>query len=320
MPFLPQKVYGAALVAALAIGVAHAGPPQYFPTPEAAVQALLEAARSGEDAKVLAVMGSAAKPLVESGDAVADRNVHERFVTLFDEAHSIIPASDDRRVLQVGTTGWPFPIPLVKGKSGWFFDTADGLREVLARRVGQNELDAIQVCLAIADAERDYLQLNPEHAAPAHYAARFFSSTGKRDGLYWPTLEGEPLSPLGSEAAQAAAEGYNLGQGKPTPYHGYYYRILSAQGPHAEGGAIDYAVKGELYGGFALVAYPAQYGNSGVMTFITNYAGVVFQKDLGKDTAALAKSMKTFDPDASWAKSPTSAAAPVEGPTPPRAP
>jgi hypothetical protein len=320
MPSLRQTARGAALVAALVTGVAHAGPPQYFPTPEAAVEALLEAAKSGEDAKVLAVMGSGAKPLVESGDAVADRNVHERFVTLYDEAHSIIPASDDRRVLQVGTTGWPFPIPLVKGKSGWFFDTADGLKEVLARRVGQNELDAIQVCLAIADAERDYLKLNPEHATPAHYAGRFFSSTGKRDGLYWPTLEGEPLSPLGSEAAQAAAEGYNFGQGKPAPYHGYYYRILSAQGPHAEGGPIDYKVKGELYGGFALVAYPAEYGNSGVMTFTTNYAGVVFQKDLGKDTASLAKAMKTFDPDASWTKAPTSAATASETPTPPRAP
>src|SRR5271170_836931 len=163
MPSVRQKACRVALLVALATGVAHAGPPQYFPTPEAAVQALIEAAKSGEDAKVLAVMGSAAHALVESGDAVADRNVHERFVTLYDEAHSIIVTSDDRRVLQVGTTGWPFPIPLVKGKAGWFFDTTDGLEEVLARRVGQNELDAIQVCLAIADAQHDYVTLNPEH-------------------------------------------------------------------------------------------------------------------------------------------------------------
>ena len=306
MPSLRQTAYRAALAAALVTGAAHAGPPQYFPTPEAAVQALMEAAKTGEDAKVLAVMGSGAKQLVESGDAVADRNVHERFVTLYDEAHSLISESDDRRVLQVGTTGWPFPIPLVKGKTGWYFDTADGLKEVLARRVGQNELDAIQVCLAIADAQHDYVNLNPEHATPAHYAARFLSSPGKRDGLYWPTAEGEPLSPLGAEAAHASAAGYEFEQGKATPYHGYYYRLLSAQGSHAEGGAIDYKVKGELYGGFALVAYPAEYGNSGVMTFITNYGGVVFQKDLGKDTATRAKAMKTFDPDPSWTKAPSS--------------
>jgi hypothetical protein len=312
-----QTACRAALATALVTGLAHAGPPQYFPTPEAAVQALVQAAKSGEDAEVLAVMGSAAKPLVESGDAVADRNVHERFVTLYDEAHALIAESDDRRVLQVGTTGWPFPIPLVKGKSGWFFNTADGLKEVVARRVGQNELDAIQVCLAIADAQHDYVKLNPEHATPAHYAGRFLSSTGKRNGLYWPTAEGEPLSPLGAEAAQASAAGYEFEQGKPTPYHGYYYRLVSSQGPHAEGGAIDYKVKGELYGGFALVAYPAEYGNSGVMTFITNYSGVVFQKDLGKDTATRAKAMKTFDPDPSWTKAPTSPDAPGDAHAPP---
>jgi hypothetical protein len=300
--------------------MAHAGPPQSFPTPEAAVEALMAAAKSGEDARVLAVMGSAAKPLVESGDAVADRNVHDRFVSLYDEAHSLISESDDRRVLQVGTTGWPFPIPLVKGKSGWFFDTADGVQELLARRIGQNELDAIQVCLAISDAQRDYVRLNPEHATPAHYAGRFLSSPGKRDGLYWPTADGEPLSPLGTEAAHASAAGYEFEQGKPTPYHGYYYRLLSAQGSNAEGGAIDYKVKGQLYGGFALVAYPAEYGNSGVMTFITNYAGVVFQKDLGKDTATRAKALKTFDPDASWTKAPTASEPPQNAAPPSRAP
>jgi hypothetical protein len=317
MPFLRKTAGRAALMAALATGVAHAGPPQYFPTPEAAVQALIEASKSGEEAKVLAVMGSGAKALVESGDAVADRNVHERFVTLYDEAHSIIAESDDRYVLQIGKTGWPFPIPLVKAKAGWFFNTADGLQEVLARRIGQNELDAIQVCLAVNDAQHDYVRLNPEHATPTHYAALFLSSPGKRDGLYWPTDENESLSPLGPEAAQAAAEGYTFEQGKLTPYHGYYYHLLSAQGPHAEGGAIDYKVKGQLYGGFGLVAYPAAYGNSGVMTFITNYAGIVFQKDLGKDTATRAKAMKTFDPDPTWTKVQTASEAANGAASPP---
>jgi Protein of unknown function (DUF2950) len=291
-----------ALLTILAGGVAEAAPPQTYATPEAAVQALVDASRSGEDGQLLALMGSAAQPLVESGDPVADRNVHERFVTLYEEAHTLVSVSDDRRVLQVGTTGWPFPIPLVKGKGGWFFDVADGKEEILARRIGQNELDAIQVCLAFADAEHDYRALNPDHASPPHYAAKLVSSNGKRDGLYWPTAEGEPPSPLGLGFAQATSEGYQFDQGKPTPFHGYYYRILSAQGPHAEGGASDYRAKGQLYGGFALVAYPAVYGNSGMMTFIVNHAEVVFQKDLGKDTAALAKSMQRFDPDASWTK------------------
>lgn len=289
-------------VTLLAGGLAQAARPQSFATPEAAVQALVDASKSGEDSQLLEVMGSAAQPLVESGDPVADRNVHERFVALYDEAHTLVSVSDDRRVLQVGTTGWPFPIPLVKGKAGWFFDVADGKEEVLARRIGQNELDAIQVCLAFADAEHDYLVLNPEHAAPPHYAGKLVSSNAKRDGLYWPTAEGEPPSPLGLAFARATSEGYQLEQGKPTPYHGYYYRILSAQGAHAEGGASDYRVNSQLYGGFALVAYPAVYGNSGAMTFIVNHAEVVFQKDLGKETAVLAKSMQRFDPDASWTK------------------
>jgi Protein of unknown function (DUF2950) len=297
-----RQVAQVVLLTALASGLAYAAPAQTFPTPEAAVQALVDAAKSGDDSKVLAVMGASARPLVESGDAVADRNVHEKFVVLYHEAHTLVTVADDKRVLQIGSSGWPFPIPLLKGKAGWFFDISEGKEELLARRIGQNELNAIQVCLAIVDAEHDYVALNPEHAAPARYASKIVSSKGKRDGLYWPTAEGEPLSPLGPGVAHATAEGYNLEQGKPTPYHGYYYQLLSAQGPHAEGGAVDYKFKGQLYGGFALVAYPAEYGNSGVMTFIVNHDGIVFQKNLGKDTAALAKSMKRFDPDSSWTR------------------
>jgi hypothetical protein len=307
----------------LALGfspLAHASPGKRFPTPEDAVQALVEASHSGKDSNVLAVLGSDARPLIESGDAVADAKVHDRFLALYAEAHALVTVPDGHRALQIGATGWPFPIPLVKGKDGWFFDITDGKEEVLARRVGQNELNAIQVCLAIADAEHDYLTANPDQSTPPHYANKFVSSTGKHDGLYWPTLENEPPSPLGVGVADATAEGYKLEQGKPTPYWGYYYRILSAQGPHAEGGAINYLVKGQLYGGFALVAYPAQYGNSGVMSFLVNHLGVVLQKDLGKDTANVAKSMKTFDPDASWTKVPPSPATAAQGSPPPRAP
>jgi hypothetical protein len=255
---------------------------------------------------VLAVLGSDARSLVESGDAVADAKVHERFVALYDEGHTLVSEGDARRILQIGSTSWPFPIPLVKGKSGWSFDTAAGKQELVARRIGQNELSAIQACQAFGDAQREYLQLNPEKASPSHYADRFVSSKGKRDGLYWPTTEGESPSPLGPAFARASREGYKLQEGKQTPYHGYYYRILTAQGPHAEGGAIDYKAKGTLYGGFAVLAYPAQYGNSGVMTFLVNHDGVVFQKDLGKDTATFVQAMKRFDPDTSWTKVPSS--------------
>lgn len=293
------------LLAACGVGsVALAAAPPSYPTPEAAVQALVDAARAGDSAKVVAVLGGGAKPLVESGDAVAEHNAHERFVGLYDEDHALIPEGDDRRILQIGATQWPFPIPVVKGKAGWSWDSSAGVAELLARRIGQNELNAIQVCLAISDAENEYLTLNPQNASPPHYADKFISSTGKRDGLYWPTTEGEPPSPLGPGAARATSEGYKLEQGKPAPFHGYMYRILSAQGPHAEGGAVSYLVKGVLYGGFALVGYPAEYRKSGVMTFIVNHHGVVFQKDLGQDTASKAKAMKAFEPDSTWTQVP----------------
>jgi len=295
---------GMVLAACLAGAEARGAAPQTFPTPEAAVQALIDASKSGDRAKLMAVMGSSAKALVESGDAVADRNAHERFIGLYDEAHTLVAEGDDRQILQVGSTQWPFPIPLVKGKSGWSFDTAAGVEEVLARRIGQNELSAIQVCLAISDAENEYLALNPQNTSPPSYAAKFVSSKGKRDGLYWPDPDGQNPSPLGPGVARATAQGYQVEEGKPTPYHGYYYRLLTAQGPHAEGGAVDYMVKGQLYGGFALVAYPAEYRNSGVMTFIVNHQGMVFQQDLGQDTASKAKAMKRFDPDAGWTKVP----------------
>jgi hypothetical protein len=294
-----------ALLAACGVGaLAQAAAAPSFPTPEAAVQALVDAARTGEDAKVLAVLGGGAKSLVGSGDPVADRNAHERFVGLYEEDHALIAEGDDRRILQIGATQWPFPIPVVKGKAGWSWDTTAGVEELLARRIGQNELNAIQVCLAISDAENEYLALNPQNASPPHYADKFISSKGKRDGLYWPTAEGELPSPLGPGAARATSEGYKLEHGKPSPYHGYLYRILTAQGPHAEGGAVSYLVNGVLYGGFALLGYPAEYRKSGVMTFIVNHHGVVFQKDLGQDTASQAKAMKLFDPDPSWTKVP----------------
>ena len=290
------------LIALTAGTTALGAAPKSFPTPEAAVDALVTAGRTGESAKIEAVLGSDARPLLSSGDRVADHQAAQQFLDNYDQAHALVASGDSKQTLLTGTDQWPFPIPLVKGKSGWFFDSKAGKQEVLARRVGRNELDAIQVCLAYADAQREYHDRNPEGAAPPVYARFLVSHAGKKDGLFWPTAAGEPESPLGPLVGGANDAAYHAEAGKLTPYHGYFYRILTAQGPHAEGGAQDYLVKDQLYGGFALVAWPATYGNSGIMTFVVNHAGVVFQKDLGPKTESAAKSIKSFDPDSTWSK------------------
>jgi hypothetical protein len=204
----------------------------------------------------------------------------------------------------VGSEDWPFPIPLVKKDEYWFFDTMAGKEEILNRRIGRNELNAIQVCLAYVDAQREYVLKDRDGNKLLEYAQKFISSKGKKNGLYWEVKEGEKLSPLGPLVAKAAKEGY-IGRkpvGKHTPYHGYYYKILKAQGKNAPGGEYDYIVKEKMIGGFASVAYPAEYGNSGVMTFIVNHDGVVYEKDLGKETEKIATAMKKFDPDKTWKK------------------
>jgi hypothetical protein len=189
---------------------------------------------------------------------------------------------------------------VVKGKAGWSFDAAAGEKEILKRRVGQNELDAIQVCIGYVEAQRDYLARNPEGATVPHYADRLLSSPGKRDGLYWQSAPGEPESPMGPAVSGAVGEGYTLKRGANAPYHGYHFRILTAQGPNAEGGALDYRENGRLTRGFALIAWPASYGTSGIMTFLVNQAGVVLEKDLGPNTGKIASGIKRFDPDSSW--------------------
>ena len=274
---------------------------KHFATPEEAVQALIAAVRADDQKATLEVLGAAAKPLINSGDRVADRASGERFVHAYDEANSLVKSGDDKAVLQTGKDGWPFPIPVVKSDAGWRFDTDAGKEEILNRRIGANELSTIQACLAYVDAQREYYDRDPDHDGLLQYAQKFGSTPGKRDGLYWRTNGDEPESPLGAAFARAKAEGYRKNRGgKATPYHGYYYRILTAQGPDAHGGAYDYLVRRGMMGGFALVAFPATYGNSGVMTFIVNHDGVVFQKDLGPNTTAAAEAMKTFNPDSSW--------------------
>ncbi len=287
----------------VAIGAAKPAAPvqQHFASPQEAAAAFAAAAQSGEDAAYLRVLGPEARKLLHSGDPVADRAAAQRFVAAYQQASGFEQRDDSHAVLEVGEDKWPLPIPLVKDAKGWRFDTAAGAQEMLARRIGRNELATIQTCLAVVDAQTEYYRRNPEKTPLLHYAAHLASTQGKRDGLYWEAKPGEPPSPLGALLARARAEGYRRGTaGKPTPYHGYLFKLLTAQGPHARGGAYDYRVKGELVGGFALVAYPARYGSSGVMSFLVNHDGVVYQKDLGPDTAKLASAMTLFDPDESW--------------------
>jgi len=273
-----------------------------FNTPDEAMSALANAIKTNDRKALVDMLGPDGRSLVSSGDAIADRNASQHFAAEYDEAHRI-EAGGGKLVLHVGKDDFPFPIPLVPAGPEWRFDTQAGKEEILNRRIGRNELETMQVCLAYVDAQRDYYSEDRNADGLREYAARFASTPGKRDGLYWRTKPGEPLSPLGPLVAAARGEGYRAGDGRsPIPYHGYYYRILTAQGPAASDGAYDYVAHGHMIGGFALVAYPAQYGNSGVMTFIVNHEGVVYEKDLGPDTAAIARAMKLYNPDTTWRK------------------
>ncbi len=272
-----------------------------FASLDQATSALVDAVRRGDRKALIAMFGEAGRGLVFSGDEAADRRAGQRFVSAYDEQHRL-EAGNGKVVLVVGRDDFPFAIPLVPDGPSWRFDTAAGRDEILNRRIGQNELNTIQVCLAYVDAQREYYARDPDGDALLQYAERFASSPGKHDGLYWPTRPGEPGSPLGPLVARARSEGYSKRSTGPTPYWGYYYRILTAQGKDAPGGAYDYVAQGKLLGGFALVAYPAQYGVSGFMTFLVNHDGIVYQKDLGPNSAQTARAMKAFNPDSTWSK------------------
>jgi len=273
---------------------------QSYQTPDEAAAALVSAVRADDQNAELAVLGPDGDDIVSSGDKVADDAIRARFLQSYDAKHQVAMNGDSKAVLVIGNDDYPFPIPLVRKGDKWSFDTAEGRREILYRRIGRNELDTIQVCLAYVDAQDEYAEKDRTGAGAGVYAEHFISSPGKKDGLYWPAEQGAE-SPLGELFADASKEGYKAGDGR-SPYHGYYYKILTRQGPHAPGGAANYVVNGKMIGGFGLVAYPAEYRNSGVMTFIVNYASAVFQKDLGPDTAQLAEKMTSFDPDSSWKK------------------
>jgi len=278
-------------------------PQKSFSSGEEAVKAAVAAARNNNDKELLTIFGTQAKDLLSSGDPVADKERRANFLAAYDQKNRLV-AEGEGTILVIGKNEWPFPIPLVKKNDSWVFDTAKGREEILNRRIGDNELSAIQVSLAYFDAQREYARKDRDGDGLVEYAQKFRSDAGKKNGLYWEAKTGEEVSPLGPFAVRAVKEGY--GQNKPTdkpaPFHGYYYRILSAQGKDAPGGAYSYLVKGNMIGGFALVAYPAAYGNSGVMTFIVNHEGKVFQKDLGKNTAAVASAMKEYNPDLTWSE------------------
>ena len=294
-----KHVTGLLAAAALLLGISSANAQQVFKTPEEAATALAAAVKSGATRDVLKVLGRDGVDIMFSGDEIADREARERFVGAYDAKHNVT-VEGDKAFLVVGADDFPLPIPLIRQDANWKFDTAAGRLEVLYRRIGRNELDAIQTSLAYVDAQNEYAEKDRTGAGPGVYAQRIVSAPGKKDGLYWPAADGD-ASPLGELVAQASQEGYKPGAGR-TPYHGYYYRILTRQGPKAPGGVLNYVVKGKMIGGFGLLAYPAEYGNSGVMTFLVNHSGTVYQKDLGDYTMSLAERMTWFDPDQTWKK------------------
>jgi len=273
---------------------------QAFKTPDEAASALVNAAKAGDKGELTAVLGPDGEDIVSSGDPVADAETRQKFLAAYDAKHKIDMEGDNKAIMILGQQDYPLPIPLVRKDGQWRFDTAAGRDEILARRIGRNELDAIQACLAYVDAQNDYADKD-RGAGKNVYAQRIISQPGKKDGLYWPAAQGEEASPLGELVAQATTQGYRV-TGERAPFHGYYFKILTKQGAAAPGGEEDYVVRGKMIGGFGLVAYPAEYRNSGVMTFIVNHDGTVFQKDLGPSTTKAAERITSFNPDPSWKK------------------
>jgi hypothetical protein len=297
-----KKTLAALTTTALVLfGALTAHAQQVFKTPDEAASALVDAAKAGDMRALVNVLGPDGEDIVSSGDEVADAETRQKFVAAYDAKHQIAMEGENKAILVIGAGDFPLPIPLVRKDGAWRFDTAAGREEILYRRIGKNELEAIQATLAYVDAQNEYAEKDRTGDGLNAYAKRIISQPGKKDGLYWPVSQGEEESPLGELMARATRLGYRVGAGR-TPYLGYYFKILTRQGPAASGGAMDYFVRGKMIGGFALVAYPAEYRNSGVMTFIVNHAGTVFQQDLGPDTAKKAERMILFNPNQTWQK------------------
>ncbi|MGC1482410.1 MAG: DUF2950 domain-containing protein [Candidatus Acidiferrum sp.] len=269
-----------------------------FSSADDASQALFAAARSDDEKAMLEILGSDAKQIVSSGDATEDAESRANFAKKYAEMHRLVKEPDGTTSLYIGAENWPTPIPLVHSGNAWHFDTDAGKQEILFRRVGENELSTIRVCQELVTAEKEYRPTQNNE-----YAQKIFSDEGQHNGLYWKATDGEPQSPIGPLVASAVAEGYARSRdGAPTPFRGYYFHILARQGKNGPGGAKNYIVDGRMTEGFAFVAYPAEYGSSGVMTFLVGEDGEVYQKDLGEKTASLAREMKEYNPNASWQK------------------
>lgn len=274
-----------------------------FSSPQEAVSSLVAALQDNNDANLLAILGPGSGDLISSGDKVVDQNDRMLFLKAYQEKTSREKEDEGHEVLLVGSKDYPFPFPIIKQGDAWFFNTQAGREEILNRRIGSNELHTIEVMSAYIDAQREYGCIN-RSGEGSEFAQKFASSEGKKDGLYWEVGEGDEESPFGPLIAWATEDGYtgNLDEPPPEPFHGYYFKILKAQGEHAKGGAFDYVANGKMVLGFALIAYPAKYGALGIMTFIVNQEGVIYEKDLGEDTAMAAAAMTTFDPDSAWRK------------------
>jgi hypothetical protein len=270
-----------------------------FPSAEEAVRSLVAAVRANDIEEMRIILGPGSETLISSGDEVADRAGREKFLKAYEQMNRLELPSADRMVLHIGKDDWSMPIPIVKKGTAWLFDIDKGKQEILNRRIGRNELHVIEVLDAYIDAQHEYASKDCGGGGKVEFAQKLISTEGKRDGLYWEAKEGEEESPLGPLIAQASKEGY-IKESSLSPFHGYYFKILKGQGIHAEGGRYNYVVKGKMILGFALVAYPAEYGNSGVMTFMVNQEGIIYQKNLGRDTKQKAEAMKVFDPDKTW--------------------
>ncbi|WP_431284224.1 DUF2950 domain-containing protein [Humitalea sp. 24SJ18S-53] len=277
--------------------------PEAFRSAEAGFAAFADAARRHDERRLLRILGEAGRRLVRSGDPVADRAARDRFAESYAQKHEILTPAPNRAVLQVGDDEWPLPIPMIQRGGAWRFDARQGTQEIIDRRIGRNELDTIQALYAIVEAQDEYAATVGRQGAFRAYARRFFSTPGTHDGLFWATGPDEPESPLGPLAAAASTGGYGTtgrGDGPPQPFHGYLFRILESQGEAAQGGAVEYVVNGRMIGGFGVLAVPAQYGVSGIQSFIVNHRGVIYERDLGPDTARVARGITSFNPEPGW--------------------
>ena len=271
-----------------------------FATPRDAGKALYDAVKSGDKPAMEAVLGQSSSSIISSGDAVQDKNNQEFFTQRFERMNRWGKETNGNETLYIGAENWPFPIPLKSNAGQWYFDTKAGAQEILFRRIGKNEIAAVRVCLALADAQREYFDQTHDGDSVHQYAQKIISDPGKQNGLYWKVAAGQPESPIGPLVADATGQGYGGHHDSPEPFHGYYYRELTGQGKNVKGGAKSYIVDGKMTGGFAFVAYPAEYHNSGVMTFLVDADGVVYEKDLGTNTADIAGPMQTYNPDPTW--------------------